>query len=181
MWPMLSITRWMRSLHANNWATARELEEGLEEIHHQVWDALKFSGEAMKLGYVVRASHVSYKKDQVWLYNEGERKHSRPNCRAPGKARTYVVTYRIERGERTKLIIVHSNRLWKYHGKSQCTSNQLRQEPDIALNSSNDENTDPPNNDAEKKTLRRRQMNKEGSPNLITRNTRKLIFCLRIV
>ncbi len=52
---------------------AQELEERLEEVHHQARGPLKLSGEAMTRGYDLRTSHIIYKEgDQVWLYKPQE-------------------------------------------------------------------------------------------------------------
>lgn len=45
---------------------AKELEVQLEEVHHQVQSALKFSRKVMKWGYDMKVSHVTYReRDKV--------------------------------------------------------------------------------------------------------------------
>jgi hypothetical protein len=106
----------------------KELQENLAEVHHQVRENLKFTGNVMKRYHDVKAHKVCYtESDRVWFYNPQRKKGQSPKLMSPWEGpytvvdRLSDVTFRIKGGPRAKCKVVHANRLWKYHGPGHYT------------------------------------------------------------
>ena len=102
---------------------ATALQDRLREVHHQVRDNLKVSGEAMKDRYDRRATSPPFSEgDQVWLHNPRRKKGLSPKLQSPWEGPYVVekvisdVTFRIRQGPRRRALVVHADRLWRYHG-----------------------------------------------------------------
>ena len=101
----------------------QEMEAGLVKTHEFAQEKLKLASEHMKRRYDAQADYsVIGKGDAVWLYNPQRKKGVSPKVSRPW-AGPYVVikrindlVYRIQQGLKSKLKVVHRNRLWRYKG-----------------------------------------------------------------
>uniref|UniRef100_H3AYN2 Integrase p58-like C-terminal domain-containing protein n=1 Tax=Latimeria chalumnae TaxID=7897 RepID=H3AYN2_LATCH len=95
----------------------------LAEVHHQVQENFKISGEVMKRRYDLKSCQSTYKPgDKVWLYNPRRKKGQSPKLMSDWEGPYAVMeglsamTFCIKGGKKTKPKVIHANRLWKYHG-----------------------------------------------------------------
>ncbi|XP_063849529.1 uncharacterized protein LOC135093868 isoform X2 [Scylla paramamosain] len=99
------------------------LQESLSEVHRQVRDIFQMAGQAMKQYYDRRMREASYSAgDVVWLYNTRRKRGLSPKLQSPWEGSYKMVDavsnviYRICRGHRGCKLVVHVDRLWRYHG-----------------------------------------------------------------
>ena len=114
----------------------KELQHKMEEIHHQMRDNLKLSGDAMKQYYDIKASQANFTEgDQVWFYNPQRKKGLSPKLSSSWEGPYAVVqklsdvTIRIKGGKRGACKVVHANRLWHYHGEGHYTWSDPADQP----------------------------------------------------
>lgn len=98
------------------------LQESMVEVHRRVRGKLKVAGQSMKEVYDRRKRDVRYSVgDRVWLHNPRRKRGLSPKLQSPWEGPYTViaalsdVTYRIRRG-RKRPSVVHTDRLWRYHG-----------------------------------------------------------------
>ncbi|ROT66947.1 hypothetical protein C7M84_015001 [Penaeus vannamei] len=97
---------------------AVELQQRLEEVHHQVRGHLKCAGESMRRYYNRDARAVKFKvRDLVWLYNP-QKKGMSPKLQSPWEVPYTIieygteVTFRVRRRPGARARVVHGDRLW---------------------------------------------------------------------
>ena len=101
------------------------LQESLERVYKYAREHLEISSDRKKRNYDHKAEGGGYKKgDAVWLYNPKPRRALCPKFPLPRDGRYVVtkrlsdVTYRIQKGSRRKVRVVHCNRLKPYNGEN---------------------------------------------------------------
>ncbi|KAJ8943324.1 hypothetical protein NQ318_004765, partial [Aromia moschata] len=102
-----------------------ELERRMSAVHDHVRSRLQLENDRMKTRYNVRANSSSFQEgDLVWLYNPVRRKERSPklqnNWEGPFTVikRINDVVYRIQRNPRSKMKVVHLDRLTPYRGET---------------------------------------------------------------
>lgn len=100
-----------------------ELKQQLMSLHELVRERLKIASDKMKTRYDLKANSAGFQENaKVWLYNPRRRKgvspKLSPNWEGPYKVikRINDVVYRIQQGPRSKMKVVHLERLKPYHG-----------------------------------------------------------------
>lgn len=99
------------------------LRESMLETHALVRNRIKIVSDRMKAQYDVRANHGGFVEgDLVWLYNPQRKKRLSPKLipvwEGPYKIIKKIndVVYRIQRSSRSKMKVVHLNRLCEFQG-----------------------------------------------------------------
>lgn len=100
---------------------ADELKERLLEIHKTVRSKIALASDRMKARYDLRANSTGFQQDdRVWLYNPQRKKGRSPKL-TPAWEGPYTVikrindvVYRIQRSPRSKMKVVHLDRLKRY-------------------------------------------------------------------
>ena len=94
-------------------------------MHRYARDHLRLASERQKKNYELKADAGGYHLgDAVWLHNPMKRKGYSPKLQRPWDGPYVVttrlsdVTYRIQKGAKTKPRIVHYNRLKQYNGEN---------------------------------------------------------------
>lgn len=102
---------------------AEQLREQLKEVHNLVRHKLQIATDRAKARYDVRANSAGFQEgDQVWLYNPRRVKGKCPklqqNWEGPYTVikRINDVVYRIQKTPKTKMKVVHLDRLAPYAG-----------------------------------------------------------------
>ena len=128
---------------------SQSLQNRLAKAHTHARQWLRTAGYEMKARYDMRTEDPVYKVgDLVWLYNPRRKKGLSPKLQSPWEGPWEVVekltdvTYRIRRGARQRSRVVHSDRLWAYHGRGSYTWDEGDGPPDIA--GQDDEGDGPP-------------------------------------
>lgn len=100
---------------------AENLRQRLTNVHEQVRIKMKIESDRMKARYDIRASGKTFEEgDEVWLYNPTRKKGLSPKLQqsweGPYKVikRINDVVYRIQRSPKTKMKVVHLDRLRPY-------------------------------------------------------------------
>nr|WPV71156.1 MAG: replicase [Ips erranti-like virus 3] len=100
---------------------SEKLAQRLHVIHEEVRQKLKFASDRLKTRYDKRANSSGFQAgDQVWLYNPARKKGKSPKLQRSWEGpydvikRLNDVVYRIQRGHRAKMKIVHLDRLAPY-------------------------------------------------------------------
>lgn len=100
-----------------------ELRSRLDEVHQRVRHVIENASDRMKTRYDLRSNSSGFHEgDLVWLYNPQRRKGRSPKLQkdweGPYKVvkRINDVVYRIQKSVRSKMKVVHLDRLTKYHG-----------------------------------------------------------------
>ena len=99
-----------------------DLREKLLSVHETVRHKIRVASDRMKTRYDLKGNSVGFQAgDLVWLYNPRRRKGRCPKL-SPDRegpstvvARINDVVYRIRRGPKTKMKIVHLDRPMKYN------------------------------------------------------------------
>jgi hypothetical protein len=106
----------------------KALSDSLERAHQFARSQIFKSGHKMKIRYDVDASSSQFEKgNEVWLYTPQKKRGLSPKLQRYWKGPYSVVkrindlVYKIQLGPRSKPIIVHRNRLWKYSGNKRRT------------------------------------------------------------
>lgn len=99
------------------------LRESMLETHALVRNRIKIVSDRMKARYDIRANHGGFNEGElVWLYNPQRKKGLSPKLtpvwEGPYKIIKKIndVVYRIQRSPRSKMKVVHLNRLCEYQG-----------------------------------------------------------------
>ena len=109
------------------------LKNRLEHVHQYAREHLKIASERQKKNYDHKAEAGGYHVgDTVWLHNPQKKKGYSPKLQRPWEgpyivtSRLSDVTYRIQKGAKTKPRVVHYNRLKPYCGENPPTWFQPR-------------------------------------------------------
>ena len=99
-----------------------DLEKRLSAVHDLVRTHIRVEGDRMKTRYDLRANSAGFQEgDLVWLYNPARTKGRSPKLQRHWEGpytvvkRINDVVYRIQRGPRQKMKVVHLHRLAPYH------------------------------------------------------------------
>jgi hypothetical protein len=96
------------------------LADHLHDIHNYALKHLKMASDRMKTPYDRLANCVHYECDNVWLYRPTRRKGKSPNlqssCLCKVVTRINDVVYRIQQNPRSRMMVVHLDRLAPYQG-----------------------------------------------------------------
>ena len=102
-----------------------KLQDRLEQVHQYAREHLKIASDRQKKNYDHKAQEGGYNKgDAVWLHNPRRKKGFSPKLQRPWDGPYLVtkrlsdVTYRIQKGARSKPRVVHHNRLKPYCGEN---------------------------------------------------------------
>ena len=102
---------------------AADLVDHLHDIHNYARQHLKLASDRMKTRYDKLANSAGYDEgDRVWLYRPTRRKGKSPKLQASWEGPYKVVTrindvvYRIQKTPRSRMLVVHLDRLAPYHG-----------------------------------------------------------------
>ena len=102
---------------------ADEVSERLRNVHELVRNQTTISSYRMKARYDRKASSGGFKVgDLVWLYNPQRKKGRSPKLQQPWEGPYTVITrindvvYRIQKSKKSKMKVVHLDRLAKYVG-----------------------------------------------------------------
>ena len=102
------------------------LRDRLHTVHNEVRANVKLATERMKTRYDLRANSAGFQAgDQVWLYNPQRRRGRSPKLQSSWEGPYNVITrindvvYRIQRSAKSKMKVVHLDRLMKYHGTNE--------------------------------------------------------------
>ncbi|PNF29641.1 hypothetical protein B7P43_G16387 [Cryptotermes secundus] len=102
---------------------AGDLVDHLHDIHNYARQHLKLASDRMKTRYDKLANSAGYDEgDRVWLYRPTRRKGKSPKLQASWEGPYKVVTrindvvYRIQKTPRSRMLVVHLDRLAPYHG-----------------------------------------------------------------
>ena len=108
-------------LSVNNYAD--EVSERLRNVHELVRNQITIASDRMKARYDRKASSGGFKVgDLVWLYNPQRKKGRSPKLQQPWEGPYTVITrindvvYRIQKSKKSKMKVVHLDRLAKYVG-----------------------------------------------------------------
>jgi hypothetical protein len=93
------------------------------DIHELARKRIEIASDRMKARYDLKANSSGFQPgDKVWLYNPQRKKGRSPKL-TPAWEGPYTVVkrindvvYRIQRGTRTKMKVVHLDRLKAFHG-----------------------------------------------------------------
>ena len=101
----------------------QEMEAGLVKTREFAREKLKLASEHTKRRYDAEADYSVFEKgDAVWLYNPQRKKGVSPKLSRPWTGPYIIIkrindlVYRIQQGPKSKLKVVHRNRLWRYKG-----------------------------------------------------------------
>ena len=103
----------------------QHLQARLDRVHEFAGGNMKLGSERLKRYYDHKAQNRGFERgDPVWLHNPRRKKGRTPKLQRPWKG-PYLVTsllddliYRIQKGPRSKQMVVHVDRLKKYQGNS---------------------------------------------------------------
>ena len=102
-----------------------KLKSRLQQVHQYAREHLKIASERQKKNYDHKADAGGYHVgDVVWLHNPQKKKGYSPKLQRPWEgpytitSRLSDVTYRIQKGIKTKPRVVHYNRLKPYYGEN---------------------------------------------------------------
>jgi hypothetical protein len=99
---------------------ATDLVDYLHDIHNYARQHLKLASDRMKTRYDKFANSAGYhERDRVWLYRPTRTKGKSPKLQSswdgPYKVVTRInVVYRIQRNPRSRMMVVHLDRLASY-------------------------------------------------------------------
>ena len=101
-----------------------KFEEKMATIHRTARQNIGIISDQSKARYDRQTNAISFKEgDQVWFYNPQRKKGRSPKLQRDWEGPYRVVkkindvVYRIQKGPRLKMKVVHSNRLAKYNGE----------------------------------------------------------------
>jgi hypothetical protein len=102
---------------------AADLVAHIHDIHDYARQHLKMASDRMKTWYDKLANSAGYHEgDRVWLYcqkrTKGKSPKLQPACEGPYKIITRIndVVYRIQKTPRSRMMVVHLDRLAPYQG-----------------------------------------------------------------
>jgi hypothetical protein len=102
---------------------AASLVDLLHDIHQYARQHLKFASDRMKTRYDKLANYAGYQEgDRVWLYRPTRTKGKSPKLQSswegPYKIITRIndVVYRIQKSPRSRMMVIHLDRLALYQG-----------------------------------------------------------------
>lgn len=111
-------------LEVNNYVD--EVRETLLNVHELVRDNIKMASEKMKNRYDLRTNSQGFKEgDLVWLHNPQRKKGRSPKLHPAWEGPYTVISkindvvYRIQKTPRTKMKVVHLDRLARYAGTNE--------------------------------------------------------------
>ena len=101
-----------------------KFEEKMATIHRTARQNIGIISDQSKARYDRQTNAISFKEgDQVWFYNSQRKKGRSPKLQRDWEGPYRVikkindVVYRVQKGPRLKMKVVHSNRLAKYNGE----------------------------------------------------------------
>ena len=100
----------------------QDLRARLDEVHNNVRRRIQIASDRMKTRYDLRANTSGFQEgDLVWLYNPRRRRGRSPKLQQDWEGpysvikRINDVVYRIQKGARARMKVVHVDRLARYH------------------------------------------------------------------
>jgi hypothetical protein len=127
---------------------AAHLVDRLHDIHNYARKHLKLASDRIKTRYDSAANCAGYHEgDNVWLYRPTRKKGRSPKLQSPWEGPHTIVTringvvYRIQRNPRSKMIVVHLDRLGPYRGTARDERSRREQWERLASNNSESQPT----------------------------------------
>jgi hypothetical protein len=111
----------LEQMFPNEWGHAADLVDRLQDIHNYARKHIKLASDRIKTRYDRAANSAGYHEgDNLWLYRTTRKKGKSPKLQSPWEGpytivkRINDVVYRIQRNPRSKMMMVHLDRLAPY-------------------------------------------------------------------